>query len=59
MPAFPRRTYQVGQTVRLKPGTQFTQFGMTGVIREVRDGSLRLNIGVHLVWVPLEKVIQP
>jgi transcription elongation factor len=60
MPAFPRRTYAVGDTVRLKPGSKpFTDMAATGVVKEVRDNALRLQLGIHVALVPLEKVQTP
>jgi hypothetical protein len=54
----PAREFTIGQTVRLRPGSRpWTDFGMTGVVRGVRDADLRLSLGVHLVWVPRSKII--
>lgn len=46
--------------MRLKPGSKpFTDMAATGVVKEVRDNALRLQLGIHVALVPLEKVIQP
>jgi hypothetical protein len=59
MAAYPRRTFAIGDTVKLRPGTPFTSMAAFGCILEVRDNELKLSLGMHVAWVPRSKVIQP
>jgi hypothetical protein len=50
---------QPGATVRLRPGSKpFTDIASTGVVIEVRDGELKLRLGIATAWVPRDKVIK-